>query len=70
MEGLLYYVGAVVLLLIVFILINSLIAGCFYDVAKEKGFSRKCYFWIPFFFGFIGYILVLALPDRGNSQQG
>ena len=65
----LYYLLAILVCLVIGLLINALLSFYFYEVAKEKGFYRKCYFWIPFFFGFIGYILVAALPDRGRATE-
>lgn len=50
--------------LLIIALINWYLAGCFYDVACEKGFTERRYFWVPFWFGLIGYLLVIALPDR------
>lgn len=44
------------------------IANCFYEIACMKGFYEKCYFWIPFFLGIVGYLLVVALPDRKNEK--
>lgn len=62
-------VGSIVLggiALVVFgIWLNWFIAKQFEDVAAEKGFEEKRNFWIPFFFGIVGYIMVAALPDRG-----
>lgn len=44
--------------------INCLISREFYTIAKEKGFSSARYFWFPFFFGIVGMLMVVALPDR------
>ena len=52
----------------VFIALNVFIANCFYDIARYKGFDEKRYFWMPFLFGVVGYILVAALPDRKKEQ--
>lgn len=41
----------------------------FYTVAKMKGHSERKYFWIPFWLGILGYMLVIALPDRGCTEQ-
>lgn len=46
------------------------IAKQFEEIAEEKGFSGKRYFWIPFLFGIIGWIMVAALPDRGKQTVG
>lgn len=44
-------------------------AKWFYEVAEEKGYHDKKYFWICFWLGYIGIPLVIALPDRGAGQQ-
>ena len=46
-----------------------LVAKEFYVAAKAKGYYEKKYLWICFLLGVIGYLLVIALPDRGNVQQ-
>lgn len=54
----------VILILAAVIAINVFVARAFRDVARMKGHKGARYFWIPFLFGFAGWILVLALPDR------
>ena len=44
-----------------------LISQEFYKAAEAKGFPQKKYLWITFFFGALGALLVVALPDRGNT---
>lgn len=44
-------------------------ATWFFEVAKEKGYHDKKYFWICFWLGYIGIPLIIALPDRGNAQK-
>ena len=41
----------------------------FYEVAKAKGYYERKYLWICFWLTFMGYLLVIALPDRGNISQ-
>lgn len=55
-----------VLVLVIFLVIylNLFLAQQFDEVAAMKGYPDKKYFWIAFFFGIFGYILVAALPDR------
>lgn len=48
-------------------IIQYLIAVEFYKVASEKGYNSKKYLWLPFFFGLVGYLLVIALPVKNNS---
>lgn len=46
-----------------------LIAKEFYKAAQAKGYSEKKYLWLCFLLGVIGYLLVIALPDRGNTPK-
>ena len=46
-----------------------LIADEFYKAAEAKGYPEKKYLWICFFLGVVGYLLVVALPDRGNAPK-
>lgn len=45
------------------------IANWFFEVAQAKGFRDRKYLWICFWLNVVGYLLVIALPDRGNTQQ-
>ena len=45
------------------------IAKQFEEAAQKKGYTQKKYFWMCFLLGAVGYLLVIALPDRGNTQQ-
>ena len=60
---------AIFILLVVAIIVVLLLflAQEFYSVAKEKGFFALKYFFIALFLPVIGYLLVIALPDRNNS---
>lgn len=49
--------------------LNCFISKWFAEAAKEKGYRSKKYFWICFWLGMIGYLLVNALPDRGAAGQ-
>ena len=64
------------LIAVVVLIIDGLIAREFDKVAAEKGYNDIKYFWISFFLGIVGYLLVIALPDRkkeyptgGNTVQ-
>ena len=46
-----------------------LVAKEFYKVAQAKGHPQKKYFWMCFLLGVVGYLLVIALPDRGNTPK-
>lgn len=54
-----------VFILVIAVVIDFLVANEFYQVAKKKGHKEIKYFWLSFFLGIIGYLLVIALPDRG-----
>ena len=55
--------------ILVFVIINAIISKCFQEIAWEKGFYQKRYFWMPFLFGFIGWIMIWMLPDRGVKHM-
>lgn len=55
--------------LIAALVISWFLAQEFYKAAIMKGWNSKKYFWLSFFFGIAGYLLVIALPDRGAVQQ-
>ena len=59
----LYLVGMAIL-----IVINFLIAGEFANIAEEKGFERRRYWHFCFWLGFIGYLIVVALPNRKLTE--
>lgn len=54
-------VGVVLLLVIWYLISNE-----FYKAAEKKGHPQKKYLWLTFFFGMVGILLVIALPDRGQ----
>lgn len=51
------------------IALDYFISKWFYEIAEEKGFDDRKYFWICFLLGVVGYLLVAAMPDRGNNPQ-
>ena len=56
------------LILAVAILIDYIIANAFYNIACEKGFKDRKYFWYSFLLSFAGYLMVIALPDRKSTS--
>ena len=50
-------------------ILNWFVAGWFFEAAEAKGYHDKKYFWICFWLSCIGYLLIIALPDRGNSHH-
>ena len=63
MAGFVYLVA-----LVIVIWIDWYLAKQFYEAAKAKGHYEKRYFWICFLLTWAGYLLVIALPDRGNQN--
>jgi hypothetical protein len=49
--------------------VDYLLAKEFQAAALAKGYAQKKYFWLCFLLGMMGYILVVALPDRGNTHK-
>ena len=64
MFGIMFWV---ILAAVAVVALASYLADCFYEVACEKGFENRKYYWIPFFLGLAGYLLVIALPDRKSE---
>lgn len=49
--------------------IDNIIAKEFYFAAQAKGYYEKKYLWICFFLGVVGYLLIIALPDRASGEK-
>ena len=45
------------------LLISFIFADKFASLAEDKGYAKSGYFWLCFFLGTVGYIMVAALPD-------
>ena len=58
------YMILIVLGAIVFLVINGLLANEFHNIAIDKGYYEEKYFWIAFFLGIPGYLLIAAMPDK------
>ena len=65
MEALIILLSLLMAILVLWV--DYLIAKEFYKAAQYKGYSEKKYLWICFWLGVVGYLLVVALPDRGAS---
>lgn len=59
-----FLVIAIILSVISLLDIRYIICKEFYAAAVQKGYEGKKYFWYGFFFGLVGYLLVIALPDK------
>lgn len=55
-----------IILFIVFIILDVVFAFWFREIAELKGYDSKSYhIWARcFWFGFVGYLYVIGLPDR------
>ncbi|MBR5093640.1 MAG: hypothetical protein IK095_00965 [Oscillospiraceae bacterium] len=53
-----------VLLGILALALDWWLASVFEEIAKEKGYEGKRYFWLPFLFSAAGWAVVIALPDK------
>ena len=51
----------------VLIAADILLAREFYKAAVMKGWPSRRYFWFPVLLTQAGYLLVIALPDRGGA---
>lgn len=57
-----------VIFLALVIYLDYYIAKQFESVAKNKGYTERKYFHLCFWLGLVGYLLVIALPDRGLTH--
>ena len=55
---------------LVVLVLDYFVAREFYLAAAMKGWASKKYFFFAFFLTVIGYLLVVALPDRGSVSAG
>ena len=63
-EEVLIFAGFVVLCLLIWL--NAFISLQFEQVAKAKGYYESKYFWMCFWLGAIGYLLVIALVPKNT----
>ena len=49
--------------------LNYFISGLFYLVACDKGYDSIVFSRVPYFLGMVGYLLVIALPNRGDVDD-
>lgn len=59
----------IVLALAVVVTVQYVLSVEFFDVALLKGYKEKKYFWYGFLFGIVGFLLIIALPDRNNMNK-
>ena len=49
------------------LVIELMLAGKFESIANEKGYSG--FFWWCFFLNIVGYLMVVALPDKKGREE-
>lgn len=59
----------IILLILVYVLVNLYFASLMTIVAKEKGYENSNVFVLVLFFGIIGILYAIALPDLQARQQ-
>lgn len=64
MVGFLIFIGAVIVLIIQWIISKE-----FAKAAADKGYTESKYFWYCFFFSVVGYLLVAALPSKEQTKK-
>lgn len=52
-----------------YLILGYYIAGLFYYIAVDKGYSGKVYLHLCYWLSIVGYLLVIAMPDRGGVQR-
>ena len=52
----------IILAVVAALVISWFVAGEFFRIAEDKG-------WISFLLGFVGYLLIAAMPDRSVGQS-
>lgn len=55
---------AYLVIIAVVVCVHIICTKSFADVAEEKGFTDKKYLWLCLLLPPVGYLLVIALPDR------
>lgn len=71
-EGIVLVISFVI---VMFFVADYYISKEFQRIAILKGFHESRYFWYPFWLPLVGYLMVIALPDRstessyGNGKQ-
>lgn len=59
----------IIFMTLVICAIDYYLASEFYNVAKMKGYYEKKYLYISFIFTLVGYLLILSLPNKSDSEK-
>lgn len=58
-----------IILILALLAVHYYVAGEFYKVAAMKGWSQKKYRVMAFWLWIVGYLLIIALPDRTGESM-
>ena len=56
-----------IIVIVIYFALCFFLASQFSEVAAAKGYQDKKYYWICFWLGLPGWLLVIALPNRENN---
>lgn len=62
-----FFVWFVIGVIIGLIINYFFVARSFRDIAEMKGHDGRAYFWLVFWLGIFGMMMVIALPDRNQT---
>ena len=60
---------SILISVLIWLVISSLIANQFYEIAKMKGYSERKYWHFCFWLGVPGYLIVIALPTKSKNPD-
>ena len=60
----------IVTLAVLALALDALVAAEFQKIVFLKGWTSKKYFFYSFFLLFVGYMMVIALPDHSGLIEG
>ena len=52
-----------------YLVVSWFAAKEFYKIAEDKGYHGQKYFWWAFLLPLVGYLMIVAMPDRGGEQR-
>ena len=59
-----FITGLIVFGSVLLLCVDCFIACEFFEISTKKGYADVRYFWYCFIFGIIGYLVVIALPNK------
>ncbi len=62
-------VGIIFMCILIGLVLAWYFAKSFSDIAEMKGHDGDSYFWLVFFFGVVGMLMVAALPDNNVENN-